>query len=245
MNYEKLKSYTDQYKDGIKKIIYRTSKPKSDDKKIYCTQLDLPNYALYFSNSGILLKSIHKKDPPTRVIYGNDNNKEIVCALELTFNKRELLEFSEFIYNENGRIEYELCRSFSFKYDFETYNNIEHTYKDNIEEIWNKTNESFREDECFYKLLHLDGNELLLEEKVQEKDGEIYYWNIYDYDNEGKLVKSISMEDGIANERPINIAPKYVYEDKFEYNEKGIWIKKTTMRNGEPFIYVERDIEYF
>lgn len=241
--------YASQYQPGIKKISFYKYFSNIIDGKIYLKNKIFDHYDLYFNQSGVLKLSTHYKtmDKPTKKFFAYNNKCKPVNILEFNYFNNELLELSEFTYDEQNRIYEEFIRTFFWNPDFETYEQQIHKYSDNIEEITLSTNVNFKEEKYYTLLKNINDEQIILEEKKIKNSDDIFEWIKYEYDNNGILIKEFWW-DKIQNQfviHPKETEPEIVWEDKFEYNHKGSWIKMITLRNGEPRFYCERFIDYY
>lgn len=241
--------YNSQYEKGIKKISFRSYRPKIVNEKLPLKmEQSFGNYDLFFSKEGVLLQSVHtEKDENCKIIYGYDNKKRIVSSIKLSSLKNKLLGISEFTYDEKGRIKTGKCRSFYYSLNSENVTERIHTYLENKEEIFMISNDEFEDEYRFY--LTFDYKNRLIEDKTIRNEDELVYWYKNEYAQEGNLVKQISLNEngdpeGIYEFMPLKNGMetgykysskdnKYLREYVYELNEKGAWINQVMMNDGE------------
>ena len=255
--YEK---YYDHYKPGIKKISVRSTYPKIDRKKIELQMAKSHgNYDLVFNQKGVLLHSVHlEKNKNFKIFYGYNRNGKLVSAFQLMSNTNELLEISEFSYDESGRILKEMCRSFEYNSYPPVISEYNHSYNGAVKETL-ITLDDYDDDYIIYSTFNGQNN--LVEEKAIRGEDELVYWSKYEYAADETLVREISLDsngnqDGLYeflypdNEvstgyKYTSAKESYLREVSFEYNEKGHWVSQILITDGEPKYLYDRAIEYY
>lgn len=252
--------FISQYEKGAKKISLRSTRP-TIIKENFHLKLEPAhgNYDLFFNKNGVLLHSVHtERNKSYKIIYGYNKEGAIHTAMQLISEKNELVEISEFIYDENGRIETELCRAFSSSFG-ETLKERIHSYSENTEEIFMTSDDKDEDEHTLY--LTFDKNKRKIEEKAVRNNEELVWWNKSEYNEKGELIKEISLnekgeQDGLYEffPNPNGIESGYRYSSRdsnylreyaFEFNEKNIWISQVMINDGEPKYCYNRVIEYY
>lgn len=258
---DEYEEYTSQYQKGIKKISFRSTRPKilKNVNPPITIEKTFGNYDLVFNRYGILMHSIHDEElNKYKVIYGYNNMGVLISAMKLLSEKNILLAISDFNYDENNRIFSETKRSF-FRDGSEETNKRLHKYIGNKEEIF-MTSDFEEEDEYTYYNT-FDNNKRLIEQRVVRNNEELVWWNKNEYDSFGNLKQQISLDDngnpdGIYEYFPftngLETGYKYKSEEKnyireytYKFNDKKDWISQVTLNDGEPMYFHERIIEYF
>ena len=252
--------YNSQYEKGIKKIAFRSTRPKILKEPIDITmEQSHGNYDLFFNRKGLLLHSVHtEKNKNYKVIYGYNRKGILLSAMSLLSEMNELISLSEFEYDEKGRIERETVRSFYYRLDRKVISQCIHTYKENIHEML-MTSDDESEDCTFYYTSDNMGR--VIEEKAIRGENELVYWNKNEYDKDDNLIKEISLDehgqpDGVYEFLPFKngLTSGYKYKSKdtnylkeysFTFNEKGHWVNQVMLNDGEPRYFYERTIEYY
>jgi hypothetical protein len=135
---DEFEKYNSQYEKGIKKISFRSTRPKLLKEPIDLTmEQSHGNYDLFFNRKGFLLHSVHtEKNKNYKVIYAYNRKGILIAAMSLLSEKNELISTSEFVYDDKGRIETETVRSFYYSLGYDVTEEHIHSYTDNKEEIF-------------------------------------------------------------------------------------------------------------
>jgi hypothetical protein len=253
-------NYTSQYEQGMKKVFYRSGRPKLNHQK---NDLKLEkshgNYYLVFNREGLLLHSFHSESNKNyKVIYGYNPKGIITTVMKLLSEVNELISISLFEYDENGRISKETVRSFYYMPDYEVTEEWIYTYHENKDLILIKNNE---EDDLSRIFIYYDDKKRVIEEKIIRNDDEVLCWFKNEYDEENNLIKEISLgedgePDGVYEYFPESnrISKGYEYKSKntnylreysYTFDDKGNWINQVVIDNGVPEYFYERSIEYY
>lgn len=253
--------YNSQCEKGIKKISFRTSRPTLSSQPIELKLIQSAgNYDLFFNRSGRLLHSVHYvNEKKFKVMYAYNRQGRIVSILKLRSEKNELISYSEFDYDKKGRIEKKIVRSFYYSLGYNVITEHIHTYNIGTEEVFMCSISDEDVDHTLY--LTYDDKQRVVEEKSVRTDGNLIYWNKFQYDNTGNLKKEISLNergeaDGVYEYFPPTNGQEsgykfkskemiYVREYSFTFNEKGHWINQVMMNDGEPKYFFDRTIEYY
>lgn len=255
--YEK---YCAQYEPGVKKVSIRSTFPKVDRIKIELSmEKSHGNYDLYFNQKGVLLTSDHfETHKEYKVSYAYNRSGKVVAIIQLKANTNELLEISEFSYDDKGRISNETIRSFEFNSYPPVISEYNYSYKGNFETLLIRLD---GEDDDFLIYSTYNSTHLLLEAKAVRGYDEMLYWHIYEYDINGVMVKQISLdkngnEDGLYEYlyddtgmyngcKYSSRTNNYLQEQSYQFNDKGYWISKILINDGEPKYFYDRTIEYY
>lgn len=255
--YEK---YYDHYEPGIKKISIRSTYPKIDRRKIELRmEKSYGNYDLVFNQKGVLLHSVHiEKNKNYKIFYGYNCNGKLVSANQLMSNTNELLEISEFSYDESGRPSKEMCRSFEYNSYPPVISEYNHSYKGAVKETL-ITSDDYDDDYMIYSTFNVQNN--LVAVKAIRGGDELIFWFKYEYANNEIIVRKISLDsngnqDGLyeflSPNNDVSTGYKYtsdkesyLREVSFEYNEKGHWINQILITDGDPKYFYDRSIEYY
>jgi antitoxin component YwqK of YwqJK toxin-antitoxin module len=87
------------------------------------------------------------------------------------------------------------------------------------------------------KTFKYDDNRNIIEEKIFNNFGEFYSKEMFKYDSKGNLIEANKYN---SHE---NLEEKWTL--KYEFDEKGNWIKKVTYVDGEVTRITERTIDYY
>ena len=252
---DEFKRYNAQYEQGIKKISFKESWVKIEGKTFDLQiRQGRHNYDLFFTTQGVLFTIVNKdKHSSSKTYFGYDGKNRLISAMTLCINTNRLKEISEFIYDEQGRIETETCRIFDFteiskdlkeegvEYRTEFANERLHNYYENKEEI-KETNE-WEEESDYITYLTYDTKKRVIEEKMIRNEVEILFWYKYEYNEAGDLISSIDLDKN--NEEINNTKNSSGFDkDAFLYNENGHWIKQTIVHNEHIRVF-DRVIEYY
>lgn len=252
---DEFEKYRAQYQKGIKKIAFRTTRPKVLKEPVDLKLEKSPgNYDLYFNTRGTLLESVHERAKQYKVVYGYDERGRLDNFMEISCLDHEIESQTSFFYGKDGKISKEIHR---ISIDDEWYTD-ECTYarKANIEEI-NVSSEYDRD--CVITTVY-DEKKRVVEEKFMAEDG-LIWWDKKEYNEANQLINETSLDqDGIpdgVNEYFYNTnGVDYGYHCTSEgksyrrdyihtLNDRGHWILQVVMNDGEPIIYYSRDIEYY
>lgn len=254
-------NYSSQYEQGIKRISFRSTylKVMKDpiELKMEKTQ---GNYDLVFSQRGILLHSVHfDRRHNYKIIYGYNNSRNLIVAMQLLSEKNELISVSEFTYDSIQRIETEMIRKFDSCSNLVITEEHIHKYLENKEEL-NMTSDN--EDENDHIIYYtFDGENRIIEERAIRNSDELVWWHKNEYDKEGNIIKEISLDesghpDGISEyfHYDNGLTSGYIYksstlnykrEISSTLNERGHWTNQIILIDGEPRFNYERTIEYY
>jgi hypothetical protein len=255
--------YIKEYEKGIKKIARRTQRPRITKTYSLGFKNSWKNYDLFFSKTGRLVSSHfykynqeNKIEEATRFVYSYSKDGLILIILGHDILTNTLKEMIECYYNDEKQIETEIVTTYWSYSNCLDETEYEHSYEKN----YHKVTYTDSEDITFEMETWYDDSGKVIEEKVfsNEGEGEIHLWEKYEYDSDGELIKTHALNDqGVAEgetahiedgDKSITIYPgnnKMVWETHVEINKKGHWIRKTELRNGEPFWVHERNIEYY
>lgn len=244
MYYEEHIDYIRQYKNNIRKISYRTHRPK------LTKSLDLEftnhskSYDLHFSKSGILTNSYfyrYIKNKITQIIlntysYDKNNNINFILSVNAITNVLDLLV--EFEYNEQGKILHEIVTHYS-KYDDSFYiQEFYHSYKENYHKV-EYNDEGLEEDVQYVSEQWFNEKGDIIERKFWSSEDGIHIWDKYVLDDAGKWKEFDVNEDGSLVERKID----YKWESTLEVSEG--FERVTDFRDGEPMWIKEKKIEFY
>lgn len=257
-----IENYTKQYKRGIKKITLRSSYPKiiKQDNNLKLEQ-SYGNYSLYFSEKGHLLHSFHKeKTSATKVFYGYDLRHRVVSAVCLSATESILKSISEFVYNEDGKVDYETERTIYHRLGYDVESTQSHFYDGNVHRIHFTKSDDDEFDGRYINTL--DQLQRKIEVKITRDDcNELIDWSKFEYDENNYVKKEISFDERGVKHSETNyfynekqLITNIIYEgDKFvskteniyTYNERGHWITMAVIIDGVPVRYHERIIDYY
>ena len=101
----------------------------------------------------------------------------------------------------------------------------------------------------------------MVEEKFIKGEDGLVYWNKFEYNEEGNLLKEISLDengnpDGIYEYLPyisglmsgwnfISNDSNYLKQYLYQFNDLGHWVNQIIMKDGEPQLFYDREIEYY
>lgn len=179
-------------------------------------------------------------------------------TFQLAKDTNELLEITEFIYNEDKRIVIERITLISDKDDVVT--EYLHSYHEGFGEIFISSN--FEEEQDKHMVfLTFDEEKRIIEDKAVRNENELVWWEKNEYNEIGNIKTIISLDtDGNQSEiyeffPCINgLTTGYIYSSKenryevsyiYEYNERGHWINQVMLNDGAPTYFYDRLIEYF
>jgi hypothetical protein len=253
-------NYNSHYEKGIKKISVRSSYPKIV-KETYDLKLEKShgNYDLFFNKKGLLLHSVHNETSKNfKIIYGYNRKGILISAMSLLSESNKLISLSEFEYDEKGRIKTETERSF-YGTEWGLTTKYIHSYSAFAEEMLITNDDEEEEDGTFYYTY--DDKNRVIEEKAIRGEDDLIDWNKNEYDKDGNLLKTISLDeygqpDGVYEFLPLKNGlssgyfyksndRNYIREYSFTFNEKGHWINRVMMNDGEAKYYNDRTIEYY
>ena len=253
--------YFSQYEKGAKKICHRSSLQKIDTVKIELHfEKSHGNYDLYFNKQGVLLHSVHfEKSKNYKIIYGYTRMGKLVSTMQLMSETNELLELSEFTYDDKERISKEVSRSFEYNTYPPTLRESEHYYDGNLTKTFLTSSDDEDNDCTFYSTF--DEHNKLIETKTIRQEDELVYWNKYEYDETGLLIREISLDENGKQDGLYEFLPDknglssgyrfsssencYLREVAYEFNNKAHWINQVLITDGEPRYFYEREIDYY
>lgn len=221
---------------------------------------------LSFNKQGVLQEVVEFTDSRiTKLVYTYNKKGKIISIISFNLVNNQLNNIILLTYDNKDRIINEEVITTSFyQNDLIVQEEYDHEYEDNIHVV------TF-EQEIISTFSHLsDYDEWTFEEKLNDCDQVVEFkssalhagfhmWTKYHYSNYGELTHEIDLdEDGVVFSETLydkdNWVYKYenksipessVYESKFEYNEKGHWIKEYTLHNGELRFVTEKTIDYY
>jgi len=258
---EDYKPLCSHYQEGIKKISFRTTRPKI---KVENLQLQIEhahgNFDLFFDKEGTLIQSERFDNyKGKKTIYGYNKKKFLITALVLNSPKPEVVYLSEFTYDDKGRIEIESCKS-SDGLELNAITELIHYYTGNTEKIVETKCPEY-DFENSITLIYDDQN-LPIEEISINDDIKLSYWRRNTYDVNNFLIRQVMLDKcgnttSIYEYKPapekgtypafkrISSFSDFIVEYLFTYNERGHWINQVVLLNGDPFTFHDRTIEYY
>jgi hypothetical protein len=219
--------------------------------------------SFYFNKKGLLLEVIIYKDKSiSRTVYTYNKKNKPICVFSFNVVSHQLEEIIFLYYDDKDRVthedtfglsNYDDCVEDEDVYEH-TYENDTHTihFEDSVrlllgndedydnytyKEQINNTGQVIEFKSCsrlkgfhlWFKYLYSNNGELKHEFDLNE-NGEVCSETIYEKDY--RILKSNSTEDAL------------VFESKFEYNNRGHWVKEYILKNGAINWVNERTIEY-
>ena len=220
----------------------------------------------YFNNKGVLQEVIkYSKQHIIKEVYTYNKKNKPISIFSFDYISNQLRDIILLTYDDKDRISNEEVITTSFyQNDLVVENIYEHEYGNNTHKVTFEQ-ETSREhshiadyDEWVFEE-KLNGCDQVIEFKSSAKLEGFHLWTKYHYSNYGELIHEIDLDEnhGVCSETLYdkdNRIYKYVNEDnpestvfesKFEYNEKGHWIKECVLRNGELLSIIEKSIEYY
>lgn len=222
-------------------------------------QFDFLNYKhvlLYFNSSKRLLEVLITKNrwkvgeiEKTSFLY-NDRNRPVFLVTS-KYKSNDFISSINIEYDSKNRVSYEMInyRNYSEEQYLHSYLGNSHTVthyfndEDNIEHI---IMESF------------DSKGNMTEHKVYKNGEDLTFFEKYIYSEDGILLFTFSLyEDGNIHSETRHCGNKNttidrkdsnsisVDEIQMQYNDKGHWVKKCTIRNGSLKFVEERSIKYY
>ena len=259
MSFGEFLGYKSEYKKGIKKISYYTSRYKlvKESNESVLEKSDI-SYDLFFNKKGVLLHSVHTRRRKSKVIYCYNKNGILQTTICLESETNKLLYITDYYYDEEGRIANEECRSFHDYGEIVTEERT-HTYTGNSE-LMVISSDNEEEDEYRFYFTY-DEKRNIIEEKVIRNEDELVWWNKNEYDGDGNQIKQFSLDndgntDGVYEYLPVmdgltsgyhfkSIDKNYLREYSYTFNERRDWINQVMKNDGEPRYVYERSIEYY
>jgi hypothetical protein len=192
-----LEDYTplcSHYQEGIKKISYRTFRPKIKSENL---QLQIEhangNFDLFFNEEGTLTQSERfDKRKDKRTIYGYNKKKLLITALVLNSPKPEVVYLSQFTYDNLDRIETESCLC-ADGLGFNAITELYHHYYGNTEKIV----ESKCPDVDFENSVTIiyDDKNRRIEERSINDNIKLCYWRRNEYDGNNFLKRQFELDN--------------------------------------------------
>ena len=258
---EDYKPLCSHYQEGIKKISFRTTRPKIEVENL---QLQIEhaygNFDMLFNEEGTLIQS-ERFDylKSEKTIYGYNKKKMLVTAMVLYSLKHEMIYLSEFSYDDIGRIEIESCQSFT-RFGLNGVTELIHYYSGNTEKIVETKCPEY-DFENSVTLIYDDQNRPIEERSIND-DIKLCYWRRNTYDQNNFRIRQVMLDNcgnttSIYEYKPapengtypafkrISSFSDFIVEYLFTYNERGHWINQVVLLNGDPFTFHDRIIEYY
>lgn len=260
MTIDDYRRYTSQYVKGAKKISIRSTEPVVEARSLTLKiQPSYGNYNLFFSQNGRLIKSVHPENFDHKIEYAYNPQGELIMALQTRIGNGEIVEYSEFDYDDQGRVRMESCRIYMADPEWVASEENVLSYAGNTQKVIMSSD--FESDGNIVIFITYDEHARAIEERALKNGDEIIWLYKYRYGNNQSVIREIYVggksgpegldewtytENGLVSGcrsqlKDTIIDLQYIYT----FDNTGRWISRVTVENGVPQYYCERVIEYF
>ena len=222
------------------------------------------SYYYFFNRRGLLTEVIRRTGRnAARIIYTYNKKNKPICINSFDIVTHQLSRTIFLNYDEKDRIIQEVVYGSSFyQTEMEETDLYEHTYENNLHtvEFVAETTSEFKDVDDYDDWLieeTLNDCDQVIEFKYTSHLEGLHMWKKYQYSKYGELIHEMTLDEKGETNSEVFFEKDYriinsneeedslVFESKFEYNDKGHWVKEYILKNGIICSVVERDIEYY
>ncbi len=254
--YNQYNEYKKHYVPKAKSIYVKSYSCKWNQETMQFDFSGIKHFALMFNSSKRLLDVLISNKTwesgnieKTSFLY-NDRNQP-VFLITSQYRSNNFVSSLNIEYDSKNRVSYEMInyRNYLEEHYWHSYLGNSHTVKNYFDD----------EDSIEYIIrenFHSNGN--ITEHKVYKNGEDLTFFEKYIYSDDGVLLFTFSLDkDGNVfsetQHRGNTNATIYrnnsnnvlIDEIQFQYNDKGHWIQKSTIRNGSLKFIEERSIKYY
>lgn len=250
------------YVEGAATISYRSARPKVSSKIKHFIDIikSHGNYDLKYDIDGTMLECVDLDNQNKTIIQYNERKQPIGFNTYL-INSKYIYASTSLEYDNKDRIIHEIHHSRDFE-DENSYSERIYKYVGN-KEIFIIPADSQNIDKNTLISIY-NNKKQIIEAKAYINDKELMFWDKYEYNKLGQLIKEYQLDkygnsEGYRtyryNDKGLNVDTRhyklpsgeleYFHKQIYEYNIFGDWINQVFIRDDEPQYIYERIIDYY